>query len=225
MWMSLARSFAARKSSELTSRMIGASSSVSRRSCGSSSSWARLVEVLGLHLAHQLLGLVQRPVVDPVDGVDDRRRQRDPRARRCAAAASGRGRAPWCPAGRPPPARPPRPSIARGRISACLAKLIGTCLHQLGVDRRPARCGRGRAGRAAPPAPGPRPPRSPPSGRPGSRPGARPSRPGRASASSSVVLGQPGQCPEDLAQRAADQGGGGGGLGRADVCRLAHRLR
>jgi hypothetical protein len=66
MWMSLARSFAARKSSELTSRMIGASSSVSRRSCGSSSSWARLWEVLGLHLPHQLLGLVQCPVVDPL---------------------------------------------------------------------------------------------------------------------------------------------------------------
>ena len=72
--MSDARSFAARKSSELTSRMIGASSSASRRSWGSSSSVRDRVEVvLRLHLVHQLLGLVERAVVDGVDGVDDGR--------------------------------------------------------------------------------------------------------------------------------------------------------
>ena len=110
MWMSLARSFTARNRSEFTSRMIGASSSASRRSVGSSSSWATRLEVLGLEALHELVVLVGGAVVDRVDGVERPPARWRPRGATARAEQHGeRSRARRCRAGRPPPRAPRRP--------------------------------------------------------------------------------------------------------------------
>ena len=64
MWMSLARSLAARKSSELTSRMIGASSLRVEQVLRLLQLVGDGVEVARLQVADQLLGLVLGAVVD-----------------------------------------------------------------------------------------------------------------------------------------------------------------
>ena len=78
MWMSLARSLTACWSSEFTSRMIGASSAASSRSCGSCEpiSEASAIEIFG-GVERERFGGGRAAIVDVVDGVEDRAAARE----------------------------------------------------------------------------------------------------------------------------------------------------
>ncbi len=106
------------------------------------------LEVLGLHLAHQLLGLVQCPVVDPVDGVDDHRGHRD--VGRDVALEQHPGVVEHRGVQRVGHRQGHRLAVHRQREDQ---RLLGEVDRHLPgpARRRPrrARCGRGRAGRAA----------------------------------------------------------------------------